>query len=156
MKSVKHKTLDKTYRYAPIWKRTLAYIIDVCIYAPLAFLFTLSSRVYGYEGESQKSLFMILCLIIVSIMLFSYVPKKLNGQTVGKKLLGIRIQSTIDNKEISYWSYFLREYFAKIGIGLLIIPMSLLYLIFISIGNKKVTKAFMLDQLFSVRIVNAK
>ena len=63
------------YDNAPIIKRLFAYLIDICIYAPLAFLFILSSKIYAFENNTQKSYFMIICLIIVSLFLFAYIPK---------------------------------------------------------------------------------
>ncbi|HJD00405.1 MAG TPA: RDD family protein [Candidatus Dwaynia gallinarum] len=144
------------YDNAPIIKRLFAYLIDICIYAPLAFLFILSSKIYAFENNTQKSYFMIICLIIVSLFLFAYIPKKLNGQTLGKKIMGIRIKHIIEGNELSYWMYFLREYFAKIGMGILIIPMMFLYSIFVGIVKRSFPKTFMLDHLFSVRVIDVR
>ncbi len=148
--------MKKSYKDAPIWKRIVAYVIDLCIYAPIAFIFILFSRLYAYEGDARKGIFMMVCLLTVSVMLFSYIPKKWNGQTIGKKILGIKIESTSDTTEMSYWRYFLREYFAKISVGFLVILMTIMYFIFVSVGNRKITKTFMLDQLFSIRVVEVR
>lgn len=144
------------YNGASIIKRLLAYLIDICIYLPLAFLFILSSKIYAFENNTQKSYFMIICLIVISIILFAYIPKKLNGQTIGKKFMRVRIKHINEGYELSYWMYFLREYFAKIGIGILIIPMMFLYFIFVGITKRSFPKTFMLDQLFSVRVIDAR
>lgn len=66
----------------------------------------------------------------------------------------IKIQLVGECDEISYWTYFLREYVAKVSVGFLVIPMTIMYLIYLSVGNRKFTKIFMLDQLFSVKVID--
>lgn len=154
MKGKKTKVVNKQYKEAAIWKRIVAYIIDILIYVPFAFIFLVFSKLYAIGQNPQKAIFMIICLLIVSVILFSYTPKKLVGQTLGKKAMGIKIQPLDESIEISYWTYFLREYVAKVSFGFLAIPMTIMYFIFLSVGNRKFTKIFMLDQLFSVRVID--
>ena len=152
----KNSNIKEEYKPAPIFKRVIAYAIDILIYVPFAFLFMFFSKIYVINNDISKSYFMLLCLLIVSIGLFSYMPKKLKGQTIGKKIMRIKIQHVNEKMELSYWKYFLREYFAKIGIAIFVIPMTIIYAIISFISKKKFPQTFILDDFFSVRVVELK
>lgn len=152
--NIKIENDSQQYRDASIMKRIIAYIIDICFYVPVATIFILASKIFAIQNNIQKAFLMMLLLVIYGIFLFSYIPKKTNGQTLGKKIMGIRIQHIIEEKELSYLAYFFREYIAKMSFGLIIISMNIFYFVFTTIFKRKIPQTFMLDSLFSVRIVD--
>ena len=90
--------IDLEFETAPFHRRLLAYIIDFLIL--VIYLFSLKSLLYeGFDISCRD--YIGLDLLIVSLPMFVYsltCEMLMNGQTVGKKLTGIRVISLDGNK----------------------------------------------------------
>lgn len=85
--------IDLQFEIAPFHKRLLAYIIDFSLM--LIYLFACKSLLYDWMGFSmQENVGMDILLISLPMLLYSLITEvTMNGQTIGKKLMAIRVVS---------------------------------------------------------------
>lgn len=85
--------IDLEFETAPFHRRLFAYIIDFFIL--IIYLYSLKSLLYGAMDISLRE-YMGLDILIISLPMFLYslvCEVLMNGQTIGKKLMGIRVIS---------------------------------------------------------------
>ncbi len=99
--------IDLEFEIAPFHKRLLAYLIDFVLL--IIFLYSMKSLLYDGFGISQrKNMGLDIIFISVPMLLYSLVTEVImNGQTVGKKLMQIRVIS-LDGGEPTVGQYILR------------------------------------------------
>ena len=86
-------------KYHTFWKRLGAAIIDSLLFLPYIFI-TTTSTYYYY--------FIELCYIVILTMYLVYFHGKY-GQTLGKRILGIKVFDIDESSLIGYKRAFLRE-----------------------------------------------
>ena len=107
---IEEPILDINGESASIVKRFFAYLIDLAIYLPIAFVFqytTANLRAQGGAENERNALYMTISIVIFAVLLYGYLPQRWKGQTIGKKLLKIRLVPT-DNKKIEFSRYLIR------------------------------------------------
>ena len=90
--------IDLEFETAPFHRRLLAYIIDFGIL--LIYLFAIKSFLYdGLEIDLMDYMGLDILVVTLPMFLYSLVCEiSMRGQTVGKKLMGIRVISMDGNK----------------------------------------------------------
>lgn len=63
-------------------------------------------EIYNYK-ITRNNVYQSIILIVVSIFYFVILQFLMNGQTIGKKLMRLRVKS-VDDKEVSIFSFFIR------------------------------------------------
>ena len=138
-------------------KRLIAYLIDLGIYLPIAFVFqytTVNLRAQGGAENERNAMYMTLSIVIFAILLYGYLPHKWQGQTIGKKLLKVRIVPT-DNKKIEFSRYLIREFLIKVTIGWAAVPVSALFWLYEIYVLKRKESIMLYDRLLNMRVVTA-
>lgn len=150
--------LDLNGETASPVKRFLAYLIDLVIYLPIAFVFqymTVNLRAQGGAENERNALYMTISIVIFAVLLYGYLPHKWQGQTIGKKLFKIRIVPT-DNKKIEFSRYLIREFLIKVTIGWGAVPVSALFWAYETYVLKRKNPTMLYDKLLNMRVVAAK
>jgi uncharacterized RDD family membrane protein YckC len=95
------------FEIAPFHKRLLAYIIDFALLA--SYLFAMKYLLYDQLNlSSEKSTGFDILIISTPMLLYSLITELLlNGQTIGKKLMRIRVIS-LEGGEPSFGQFVLR------------------------------------------------
>ena len=149
--------LDINGESASIVKRFFAYLIDLAIYLPIAFVFqytTANLRAQGGAENERNALYMTISIVIFAVLLYGYLPHKWNGQTIGKKLFKIRLVPT-DNKKIEFSRYLIREFLIKVTVGWAAVPVSALFWLYETYILKRIDSIMLYDRLLNVRVVSA-
>ena len=149
--------LDINGETASIVKRFFAYLIDLAIYLPIAFVFqytTANLRAQGGAENERNALYMTISIVIFAVLLYGYLPHKWNGQTIGKKLFKIRLVPT-DNKKIEFSRYLIREFLIKVTVGWAAVPVSALFWLYETYILKRKDSIMLYDRLLNVRVVSA-
>jgi RDD family protein len=149
--------LDINGESASIVKRFFAYLIDLAIYLPIAFVFqytTANLRAQGGAENERNALYMTISIVIFAVLLYGYLPHKWNGQTIGKKLFKIRLVPT-DNKKIEFSRYLIREFLIKVTVGWAAVPVSALFWLYETYILKRKDSIMLYDRLLNVRVVSA-
>lgn len=149
--------LDVNGETASIVKRFFAYLIDLAIYLPIAFVFqytTANLRAQGGAENERNALYMTISIVIFAVLLYGYLPHKWQGQTIGKKLLKIRLVPT-DNKKIEFSRYLIREFLIKVTIGWAAVPVSALFWLYETYILKRKDSIMLYDRLLNMRVVAA-
>jgi len=99
--------IDLEFEIAAFHKRLLAYLIDLTLL--VIYLFCLKYFFYNFIGVSmQENIGLDLLVISLPMLLYSLLTELwMNGQTLGKKLLSIRVIS-LDGGEPTLGQYILR------------------------------------------------
>lgn len=109
---------------APLWRRVLAYWIDIIMYAAIVMI-----PAYGLEQTimpdiTQNYPVMIAIMATVFGILFVGETWILKGQSIGKLAMGIKIVSRT-GEPIGFWRLFLREMIGRF----LLLPVTFIQLI---------------------------
>ena len=149
--------LDVNGETASIVKRFFAYLIDLAIYLPIAFVFqytTANLRAQGGAENERNALYMTISIVIFAVLLYGYLPHKWQGQTIGKKLFKIRLVPT-DNKKIEFSRYLIREFLIKVTVGWAAVPVSALFWLYETYILKRKDSIMLYDRLLKTRVVAA-
>ena len=154
---IEEPLLDVNGETASIVKRFFAYLIDLAIYLPIAFVFqytTANLRAQGGAENERNALYMTISIVIFAVLLYGYLPHKWQGQTIGKKLLKIRVVPT-DNKKIEFSRYLIREFLIKVTVGWAAVPVSALFWLYETYILKRKDSIMLYDRLLNMRVVAA-
>ena len=154
---IEEPLLDVNGETASIVKRFFAYLIDLAIYLPIAFVFqytTANLRAQGGAENERNALYMTISIVIFAVLLYGYLPHKWQGQTIGKKLFKVRIVPT-DNKKIEFSRYLIREFLIKVTIGWAAVPVSALFWLYETYILKRKDSIMLYDRLLNMRVVVA-
>ena len=154
---IEEPLLDVNGKTASIVKRFFAYLIDLAIYLPIAFVFqytTANLRAQGGAENERNALYMTISIVIFAVLLYGYLPHKWQGQTIGKKLFKVRIVPT-DNKKIEFSRYLIREFLIKVTIGWAAVPVSALFWLYETYILKRKDSIMLYDRLLNMRVVAA-
>ena len=138
-------------------KRLIAYLIDLGIYLPIAFVFqytTANLRAQGGAENERNALYMTISIVIFAVLLYGYLPHKWQGQTIGKKLFKLRLVPT-DNKKIEFSRYLIREFLIKVTVGWAAVPVSAVYWLYETYILKRKDSIMLYDRLLNMRVVAA-
>lgn len=154
---IEESLLDVNGETASIVKRFFAYLIDLAIYLPIAFVFqymTATLRAQGGAENERNALYMTISIVIFAVLLYGYLPHKWQGQTIGKKLFKIRLVPT-DNKKIEFSRYLIREFLIKVTVGWAAVPVSALFWLYETYILKRKDSIMLYDRLLNMRVVAA-
>ena len=154
---IEEPLLDVNGETASIVKRFFAYLIDLAIYLPIAFVFqytTANLRAQGGAENERNALYMTISIVIFAVLLYGYLPHKWQGQTIGKKLFKLRLVPT-DNKKIEFSRYLIREFLIKVTVGWAAVPVSAVYWLYETYILKRKDSIMLYDRLLNVRVVAA-
>ena len=154
---IEEPLLDVNGETASIVKRFFAYLIDLAIYLPIAFVFqytTANLRAQGGAENERNALYMTISIVVFAVLLYGYLPHKWQGQTIGKKLFKIRLVPT-DNKKIEFSRYLIREFLIKVTVGWAAVPVSALFWLYETYILKRKDSIMLYDRLLNTRVVAA-
>ena len=154
---IEEPILDINGESASIVKRFFAYLIDLAIYLPIAFVFqytTANLRAQGGAENERNALYMTISIVIFAVLLYGYLPQRWKGQTIGKKLFKIRLVPT-DNKKIEFSRYLIREFLIKVTVGWAAVPVSAVFWLYETYILKRKDSIMLYDRLLNVRVVSA-
>jgi uncharacterized RDD family membrane protein YckC len=99
--------IDLEFEIAPFHKRLFAYIVDFGLL--IIYLFSMKYLLYtGFDISLQENIGLDILVVSLPMLLYSLVAEVLmNGQTLGKKLMAIRVIS-LDGGEPTMGQYILR------------------------------------------------
>lgn len=146
--------LDVDGEDASYVKRLIAYLVDLAIYLPLALIFQYATATMREQGNDRNALYMTICIIIYAFLMFGYLPNLWKGQTLGKKLLKIRIVPT-NGKRIDFASYLIREFLLKITVGIFVVPAIIIFFVAQKFVLKEEKPRLIHDRIMRTRVVNA-
>lgn len=110
-----------------LFKKLMSYVIDYVLVAGLGAVYAFCASVFYLEPATQgQAGLMLVCALITTLLLTCYVPTKTNGQTVGQRLLHLRVVNK-SGRARTYWQSFLRECIVKISFAPLFVPFSVIY-----------------------------
>ena len=154
---IEEPLLDVNGKTASIVKRFFAYLIDLAIYLPIAFVFqytTANLRAQGGAENERNALYMTISIVIFAVLLYGYLPHKWQGQTIGKKLFKLRLVPT-DNKKIEFSRYLIREFLIKVTVGWAAVPVSAVFCLYETCILKRKGSIMLYDRLLNMRVVAA-
>ena len=100
--------VDLDFEVAPFHKRLVAYLIDFALLA--IYLISMKHLLYDeFNLETEKSIGLDILIISLPMLLYSLLTEVLlNGQTIGKKVMKIRVISLVGG-EPTFGQFILRQ-----------------------------------------------
>ena len=75
-----------------LFKKIVSYAIDYLLVAGLGGIYAFCANVFYLNPETQsQATLMLVCAFITVILLTCYIPTKCGGQTIGQKLMRLRV-----------------------------------------------------------------
>jgi len=111
------------YKPAGFVQRWYAFTLDLAFIAPIDMLVKVSigkhlEHLAAY-GHDIRALILGLLAAFVPIIIYFVLPTWYNGQTIGKRIVGIRVVATIEQPKLSFVDTLMRETIGKaISLGL--------------------------------------
>jgi len=110
-------------------KKLLSYFADSLILGGLVSIYFICYHLFSLQQQTQKeAMFMLICAFITIILLTCYIPTKTNGQTIGQKIMKIRVVNK-NGQPRTYLQSFLRECVIKFSFSTFFIPIIIVYTI---------------------------
>lgn len=137
-------------------KKALSYIIDYLIIMFFVMIYTFCANVFYLSQETHsQAIIMLICAFITVLLLTTYIPTKMNGQTIGQKIMKLRVVNT-NGKERTYIQSFLRECVMKISLAPIFMTFSIIYYLISSlIIHHRIDVEFPHDLLLKTEVKSA-
>ena len=108
-------------------KKLLSYLIDYLLVVGLNLLYGFCASVFQLEPATHgRAGLMYICALVSTALLTCYVPVKCGGQTVGQKVMRLRVVNK-NGTSRTYWQSFLRECIVKIAFAPFFVLFSVVY-----------------------------
>lgn len=108
-------------------KKILSYVIDYIIIMVFVMIYTFCANVFWLDKSTHsQAVIMLICALITVLLLTTYIPTKQHGQTIGQKIMKLRVVNT-NGKERTYVQSFLRECVMKISLAPIFVVFSGMY-----------------------------
>lgn len=110
-------------------KKIVSYIIDYALIALLGGLYFFCANVFYLDTKTyNEAMIMLVCALITILLLTSYIPTKLHGQTVGQKVMKIKVVNK-SGKQRTFIQSFLRECVVKITFAPIFVIFTAIYFV---------------------------
>lgn len=135
-------------------RKILSYAIDYLIVMFFVSIFTFCASVFHLEQETQdKSYLMVLCAFIMVLYFTTYIPTRTNGQTIGQKIMKIKVVN-ISGADRTYFQSFIRECAVKISFAPFFILFTAIYYIVHALFKRDLNVELPHDFLLKTKVVS--
>lgn len=134
-------------------KKLVSYAIDYLLVAGLSSLYLFCANVFYLNPATyNQALFMMVCALITILLLTCYLPTKTGGQTVGEKIMRLRVVNK-SGRPRTYLQSLLRECILKISAAPLFVMFSVIYyVVYLLIMQRNPTGELAHDLLLKTRV----
>lgn len=134
-------------------RKILSYVIDYSIVMCFVSIFTFCASVFYLEpGTRNKSYLMVICAFITVMYFTTYIPTRTNGQTIGQKIMKIRVVN-LSGANRTYFQSFLRECAVKISFAPFFILFTAIYYIVHAMVQRNASVELPHDFLLKTKVV---
>ena len=131
---------------APIYRRLVAYIIDIILSLGSSFLFLITANSEEFAGSGLRWLYLA-SIVLAQVWFFGILPTDtMLGQTPGRKLMRIFVRRVVDKEPLNMSRSLLKEYVYGVFGCLFTIPFEIISLV-LQLKNKKPEKSTNLQAL---------
>jgi uncharacterized RDD family membrane protein YckC len=112
------------YRPAGVVQRWYAITLDLAFFGPLNLLVSIPFTRYSEQleayGHSTRLVILSVILKIIPVIIYFVWPTWVNGQTLGKRIVGLKVIRTDWGSQLSFGAVLMREIIGKLlGLALL-------------------------------------
>ncbi len=137
-------------------RKVLSYGIDYAITMLFVGIFTFCANVFYLDPATRsQGVLMLICALVVVLWLTTYIPTKTNGQTLGQKVMKLRVVNK-NGKDRSYFQNFLRECVAKVSLASIFFLFSAVYYVVQAVVKRSFEVELPHDSIFKTQVVDLK
>lgn len=137
-------------------KKAVSYGIDYVVVMFFVAIFTFCAEVFYQNPETaSQGVLMLLCALITVLYFTTYVPTKTNGQTLGQKLMGIKVVNR-NGEPRNYFQSFIRECVVKISAAPIFLIFTVCYYGLYAIAHKSWEVELPLDFILKTNMIDLK
>lgn len=133
-----------------------SYIIDYALVMIFVGIFTFCAEVFYLDpATANQGLLMMVCALIVVLCFTTYVPTKTNGQTVGQKVMKLKVVNKKGTPR-TYFQNFIRECVVKVSAAPLFLIFTVFYFALYAITHRTWDVELPLDFILKTEMVDLK
>lgn len=137
-------------------RKVLSYVIDYGLVMIFVGIFTFCAQIFYMDpSTASQGVLMLLSALITVLYFTTYVPTKTDGQTLGQKLMKLKIENR-DGSSRSYLQSFIRECVVKVSAAPLFLIFTICYFGLYAIAHRSWDVELPLDFILKTRIVDLK
>ena len=137
-------------------RKVLSYVIDYGLVMIFVGIFTFCAQIFYMDpSTASQGVLMLLSALITVLYFTTYVPTKTDGQTLGQKLMKLKIENR-DGSSRSYLQSFIRECVVKVSAAPLFLIFTICHFGLYAIAHRSWDVELPLDFILKTRIVDLK
>ena len=134
-------------------RKVLSYVIDYGLVILLAELYFFCADVFFLDKSTyNQAIIMLVCALITILLLTCYIPTHTKGQTIGQKIMKLKVTNR-NGKKRTYLQSFIRECLVKITFGPVFILFTLLYFLAHLITKRDLSVEFPHDFVLKTKLI---
>ena len=139
-----------------VLRKAIAYGIDYVIVMIFVGLFTFCAEIFYQDPTTaSQGVLMLICALITVLSFTTYVPTKTNGQTIGQKLMKVKVVNK-NGTPRNYFQSFIRECVVKISAAPIFIIFTVCYFGLYAIAHRSWEVELQLDFIIKTNMIDLK
>lgn len=136
-------------------KKIVSYLIDYLLVMGLATVYLFCANVlYLNPATQSQGVLMLVCALLTTLLLTTYLPTKTNGQTVGQRLMHLRVVNDSGCPR-TYVQSFLRECVVKVSCAPIFVAVTVVSMVLSLVGKRTLLQGRWLhDRLLKTELVS--
>ena len=137
-------------------RKLVSYGIDYELVMLFVAIFTFCAEIFYQDPTTaSQGVLMLLCALVTVLYFTTYVPTKTNGQTLGQKLMKIKVVNR-SGEPRNYFQNFIRECVVKVSAAPIFIIFTVCYFGLYAIAHKSWEVELPLDFILKTRMIDLK
>ena len=137
-------------------RKLVSYGIDYALVMLFVAIFTFCAEIFYQDPTTaSQGVLMLLCALVTVLYFTTYVPTKTNGQTLGQKLMKIKVVNR-SGEPRNYFQNFIRECVVKVSAAPIFIIFTVCYFGLYAIAHKSWEVELPLDFILKTRMIDLK
>lgn len=139
-----------------VLRKAIAYGIDYAVVMIFVGIFTFCAEIFYQDPKTaSQGVLMLICALITVLSFTTYVPTKTNGQTIGQKLMKVRVVNK-NGTPRKYFQSFIRECVVKISAAPIFIIFTVCYFGLYAIAHRSWEVELPLDFILKTNMIDLK
>lgn len=137
-------------------RKAVSYAVDYVIVMAFVGIFTFCAEIFYLDPTTtDQGVLMLICALIMVLYFTTYVPTKTNGQTLGQKLMKLRVVNKSETPR-NFFQSFIRESVVKISVAPIFLIFTVCYFGFYAIAHHSWNVELPLDFILKTKVIDLK
>lgn len=138
-----------------VMKKIISYLIDYLLVMGLATVYLFCANVFSLNPATQnQGVLMLVCALLTTVLLTTYLPTRTNGQTLGQRWMHLRVVND-SGQPRTYVQSFLRECVVKISFAPIFVGITVVFMVWSLVVKRQLPQGRWLhDRLLQTELIS--